>query len=330
MTFCFQIVSGSHDHDVRVWSWENEQSANTLYGHTRPVRDVTVLNSTIASCSDDKSIRLWDLKSGQPKKIIRSEYADLCSFRFVRNEDLAISFSANSTRIEVWDVETGRVIAQHDGHNRRISSLALHPNGRFALTGSIDTTVGRWALSELEVFIRERKEKNENKSVSDEDKNIGSEDVDKHVALEITEGVSEMHRVTQARDKNKRVMVALENENEMIDGIESSSIQGRLGNVIEHILGRTEAPPVSFELEDDETAWVSTINENYVKDVNNDTSALSQIVVSDEDDWDELQMKERNRRLSSLALVFGFLLCLPWIGGLFIGGGLRSQDKMTR
>eukprot|EP00960_Hanusia_phi_P023511 693380-Hanusia_phi.AAC.6 len=324
------VVSGSQDHDLRTWSWQDQRSANILTGHTRPVRDLTVLNTTIASCSDDKSIRLWDLDTGQSKKIIRSDYADLCCFRFVRNGDFAISFSANSRKIEVWDVTKGQVIAQQEGHSSSITSLSVYPNCRFALTGSLDTTVGRWTLSDLQEFIQSQKEIEHLGLLSN--RNMISEDIENDVTVDLAE-IRESSEIQKfnSEEKAKRVMVALENENEMLDGIASSSIQGRLGNVIEHILGRKGATSANFELEDDESAWVTKINERYLQEDKVETSPLRQIALVEEDDGgEEFRTKERSRRLSSLALVFGFLLYIPWIAAFFIGGGLRSKDKMTR
>ena len=40
--------------------------------------------------------------------------------------------------------------------------------------------------------------------------------------------------------------------------------------------------------------------------------------------------RARARARAGAALVLGFLLYLPWLAGLCLGGGLRSKDKITR
>ncbi len=58
----------------------------------------------------------------------------------------------------------------------------------------------------------------------------------------------------------------------------------------------------------------------------------------DDDDSANLSAKRAQRRLqrarargrAGAALVLGFLLYLPWLAGLCLGGGLWSKDKTTR
>jgi WD40 repeat protein len=48
--------------------------------------------------------------------------------------------------VRVWDLETGECLRTLEGHTRSIEAVALHADGRRALTGSMDKTVRVWDL----------------------------------------------------------------------------------------------------------------------------------------------------------------------------------------
>ena len=48
--------------------------------------------------------------------------------------------------MHLWDLETGAELRRFNGHESVVSSLALLPSGRFAVSGSRDKTVRLWDL----------------------------------------------------------------------------------------------------------------------------------------------------------------------------------------
>ena len=59
------LVSGNADHTVRVWNVRTgREMYPTLDQHTSAVTAVTFDSMHIISCSDDGSVKLWDLKTG--------------------------------------------------------------------------------------------------------------------------------------------------------------------------------------------------------------------------------------------------------------------------
>ena len=60
-----RVISGSEDRTLRVWDLASGECQRTLEGHTGPVRAVAVAEGRVISGSDDRTLRVWDLESGQ-------------------------------------------------------------------------------------------------------------------------------------------------------------------------------------------------------------------------------------------------------------------------
>ena len=48
--------------------------------------------------------------------------------------------------LKLWDLADGRCLRSLEGHTSYVNSVALSPDGRFALSGSDDRTLKLWAL----------------------------------------------------------------------------------------------------------------------------------------------------------------------------------------
>ena len=68
-----------------------------------------------------------------------------------------VAFSPNSKmlamgvgeKIELWDVETERIIATRHGHGGAVSTVVFSPDGSTLASGSRDGTALLWKVSEL-------------------------------------------------------------------------------------------------------------------------------------------------------------------------------------
>ena len=63
-----------------MWDLTEGTCFRTLVGHTNPVRSIRInmQNNTLISCSEDKTIKTWDLKTGEcVNTIVMNEVAYL-------------------------------------------------------------------------------------------------------------------------------------------------------------------------------------------------------------------------------------------------------------
>ncbi|KAL7485104.1 hypothetical protein ACHAW6_010707 [Cyclotella cf. meneghiniana] len=131
--------------------------ALTLQGHARGINDVSWSPSTmyLATASDDKTLRLWDVSSSSSSS--SSEEEDLgdalvefrghldfvfsCSFSPA--SDLLASGSFDST-VKLWDVRCGSCVCTLPAHSDPVTSVCFNYDGTCVASASHDGLVRVW------------------------------------------------------------------------------------------------------------------------------------------------------------------------------------------
>ncbi|WP_261891276.1 TIR domain-containing protein [Acaryochloris marina] len=119
-----------------------------LAGHTANVWSValTADGRRALSGSADKTVKFWDLDSGQCLQTLEGHDSDVGSIALTPDGRRALSGSADKT-IKLWDLDSGQCLQTLEGHIAYVESIALSADGRRALSGSADKTVKLWDLN---------------------------------------------------------------------------------------------------------------------------------------------------------------------------------------
>jgi len=97
------------------------------------------------SGSDDKTLRLWDLATGENTRVFRGHEDRVSSVAISPRGKFAISGGHDRT-VRLWGLETGEALGVLEGHRDWVSSVAISPDGRFALSGSDDKSLCLWDI----------------------------------------------------------------------------------------------------------------------------------------------------------------------------------------
>src|SRR5262249_25059012 len=100
--------------------------------------------STLASTSDDKSIRLWNVETGKQQKLLGVHDNHVYSAVFTPDGNTVISGDFDGD-VRLWDVPSGKVLDHLDGH-AEVVRLANTSEGKTLATASHDRTVKLWDL----------------------------------------------------------------------------------------------------------------------------------------------------------------------------------------
>jgi dipeptidyl aminopeptidase/acylaminoacyl peptidase len=147
-------VSSSQSHtppaSQRKQIW---RCVSTLTGHSRGINSVAISpdGQTLASGSNDKTIKLWQLSTGDELRTLTGHSglsAGVYSVAFSPDGQTLVSGSDDKT-IKLWQVDTGRQIRTFTGHTCGIRSVAISRNGKTLASGESfsDNTIKLWDLA---------------------------------------------------------------------------------------------------------------------------------------------------------------------------------------
>jgi WD40 repeat protein len=130
-----------------------------LKGHTGAVYSLNFSpnSHTLASASQDGTVKLWELDSMLPRpKTLRGHGDEVLKVSFSATGQLLASASRDDT-VKLWTKE-GNLITTLKGHRREVSSIQFSPDSETLASASYDAKVFLWQLTssfDLSQFLLE-------------------------------------------------------------------------------------------------------------------------------------------------------------------------------
>ncbi|KAG0373480.1 hypothetical protein BGX24_011644 [Mortierella sp. AD032] len=98
----------------------------------------------LASASEDKLIKLWDVKMGTLEKEIGDHLEATICVVYSPKEQNQIAAAKHDCTVRVYDLTTFNQVLELKGHTGAAKSVAFSPTGAFIATASYDWTVRLW------------------------------------------------------------------------------------------------------------------------------------------------------------------------------------------
>jgi COMPASS component SWD3 len=142
------------DKSIKVWngSLEKDDPDVTFCGHELGVSDVSWSPNSkyLASASDDRCVRLWDVESG--RSLVSMGGNDQGHTNYV----LCVAFNPQGTLIasgsydetvRFWDARTAKCVRVLPAHSEPITSVSFSYDGTMLVTGSYDCLSRIWDVT---------------------------------------------------------------------------------------------------------------------------------------------------------------------------------------
>ena len=120
-----------------------------LIGHTNTVNTLAFKpeSSTLASGSDDDTIRIWDLTwnawRSRPVRTLRGHRNNVKAVAWSPDGTMIASGSKDRT-VRLWNPDSGKNTATLRGHEKTVKAVAWSPDGTMIASGSDDDTIRIW------------------------------------------------------------------------------------------------------------------------------------------------------------------------------------------
>ncbi|TLU87714.1 MAG: TIR domain-containing protein [Chlorobium sp.] len=119
-----------------------------LEGHSGWVNSVAVSpdGKWAASGSADKTVKIWDLESGDCRTTLEGHTDNVKSVAITPDGKRIFSGSSDNS-VRVWDASSGQELAKLDGHTNRVWSVVALQEKALVLSGRFDDTLRLWDLA---------------------------------------------------------------------------------------------------------------------------------------------------------------------------------------
>ncbi|MGL5084055.1 MAG: protein kinase domain-containing protein [Microcoleaceae cyanobacterium] len=151
------LVSGSAFGAIRGWDLQSGQllykppkpgAPPAIAAHSEWVRALAISpdGKTLASGSDDKTIRLWDLQQGVRQRTIEGHTKAVNAVAFSPNGQLLASGSSDDT-IRIENLVSGTRQLTIRTESRGVYGIAFSPDGQTIASAGQDGTIKLWSLA---------------------------------------------------------------------------------------------------------------------------------------------------------------------------------------
>jgi WD40 repeat protein len=141
------LALGSGDRGIYLWYWKDAAAGvPRLRGHQGGVTGVTFLadGSSLASSSQDGTVRLWDVKLGTVTASLRGHTDAVVDLAGSPDGAMLVSAGGWDRTVRTWDVANRQELWSLKGHTAQVTSVSVSASGRMIASGGWDETIRLW------------------------------------------------------------------------------------------------------------------------------------------------------------------------------------------
>ena len=140
------LISGSADKTIRTWDL-NTQQQTCQVATSSEVKAITLTRDDQLLIASDWNGKIysWQFPTFEPKAVLDEIKQNVPALAISPDNQLLVAGYKNKFRI--IELATGRTLSEFEAHTDGVTSICFAPNGSFIATGSLDQTIGIWAVA---------------------------------------------------------------------------------------------------------------------------------------------------------------------------------------
>jgi WD40 repeat protein len=152
------VATASADGTARVFDAHSGAEIAVFSGHKGGVQDVTFTPSgrSLLTGGHDGDVRIWEAKSGKLMKTLAKVSAPVGSLAIAPSGlEVMITTAAIPFATHIYNINNGKRVAVHTGHDNVVLASAISPNGKWGATaGGGDFSVSVFGLKSGQVEVK--------------------------------------------------------------------------------------------------------------------------------------------------------------------------------
>jgi WD40 repeat protein len=142
------LLAVGFDARAREWDFHDERRSGILDAHKKEVWGLAFSpdGRTLASSSDDWTLKLWDIDSGLERSKIEGHGSLVTAVAYSPDGALVASASFDK-KIRLWDASSGDPIDVLSGHPGKLRTVAFSPDGKWLASAGDDHQVRLWDVT---------------------------------------------------------------------------------------------------------------------------------------------------------------------------------------
>lgn len=153
------IFTAGSDGRASVWDWRAGKQLQDFPKDDSPIWAMAAneLTGRVAVAYRTGKVTVWDSKNGEEVAVLQREHENSCGLAISPDGRFLVAggWGEAGGAAEVWEIDSGKVVAELKGHRAWIGDAIFYDGGSKILTSSADRTVRSWNATtgeELQVF----------------------------------------------------------------------------------------------------------------------------------------------------------------------------------
>jgi WD40 repeat protein len=136
------LASGGEDKSIYIWDFRTGEIVYSITDNYYPAKGLQFAPGDEMLASSGPDVKIVDFE-GNLIRAFSGYTTHIWSFDY-NDHSKKIIAGSYSKKVNVWDFLSGDIIASLDGHEKSVLAVCFSPDGKYAVTGSLDRTVRVW------------------------------------------------------------------------------------------------------------------------------------------------------------------------------------------